>query len=378
MAPDLAPGTPAVWIWQRMVSPHMADLAAGLARRGGTAVYVAEQSLSAERAGDGWTVPDLGGARLRLAPDAAAMRALVAEAPPDSIHVCQGVRANGLIGVAQRALAARGLRQWVVMETVEDPGWKGALKRLEYARLFRRWRGRLEGVLATGHRTPAWVAGRGVPAAQVFPFAYFLPTPSVPAPVAPRTGPFRFLFVGRLIELKRLDLLIAALAAAGSRELELVVVGAGPLEAAWRAEAEAALPGRVRWVGRLPVTAVPAAMAEADCLVLPSRHDGWGAVVSEALMVGTPAICSDACGAAGAVHASTVGGVFRSGDRSGLQALVQAALERGRVAPGDRTRLARWARSLGGDAGACYLVEILAHRAGGGPRPPPPWEAGLT
>lgn len=54
--------------------------------------------------------------------------------------------------------------------------------------------------------------------------------------------------------------------------------------------------------------AARACMARADVLVLPSWHDGWGAVVSEALMAGTPAIASDACGSAGVVRASGVGG----------------------------------------------------------------------
>ena len=43
-------------------------------------------------------------------------------------------------------------------------------------------------------------------------------------------------------------------------------------------------------------------MAAADVLVLPSRFDGWGAVVNEALMVGTPVICSDRCGASDVIE----------------------------------------------------------------------------
>ena len=70
---------------------------------------------------------------------------------------------------------------------------------------------------------------------------------------------------------------------------------------------------------------IPHLMSSADCLILPSRHDGWGAVVSEALMVGTPVICSDACGSAGVVHASGVGGVFRSGDHCALTAELAVA-----------------------------------------------------
>ena len=62
------------------------------------------------------------------------------------------------------------------------------------------------------------------------------------------------------------------------------------------------------------ITKIPEVICESDCLVLPSRYDGWGAVISEALMVGTPVICSDNCGAANVVTASNVGSVFSTND----------------------------------------------------------------
>ena len=73
---------------------------------------------------------------------------------------------------------------------------------------------------------------------------------------------------------------------------------------AWESLAASLLPNRVQWFGKFPMSEVAKKMADADCLVLPSLHDGWGAVVSEALIAGTPVICSDACGSAGVVEAS--------------------------------------------------------------------------
>ena len=369
-----------VWFWQRIVSPHMAGLAAALAAAGRDVTYVAEQEMSADRAAQGWQVPPLGAARLRFAPTSDAVREAVREAPEDSIHICQGLRANGLVGVAQRTLAERGIRQWVIMETVDDSGWRGALKRLEYRRLIRQWRPRIEGVLATGHATPGWLAGRGIPADRVFPFAYFLP--DRPQPIAQRfepQAPFRFLFVGRFIELKRIDLLIDALGRLGGANFELVLAGSGPLEAALRTLAEKKLPGRVDWLGRRPIGEIPALMAEADCLVLPSRNDGWGAVVSEALMAGTPAICSDACGAAGIAQASGVGGVFPAGNVEALAALLRQVIARGRQTPEGRATLANWACCLDATAGAKYLEEILLHKTDmtATARPALPW-AGIA
>ncbi len=135
-----------VYFWQRIVSPHMAGLAAAMAAAGRDVTYVAERTLSADRAAQGWQVPSLGQAKLELAPDEAAVRRLVKAAPAESVHICQGLRNNQLVGIAQSALASRGLRQWVIMETVDDRGWRGVVKRLEYRRLLRQWSPRLEGI----------------------------------------------------------------------------------------------------------------------------------------------------------------------------------------------------------------------------------------
>lgn len=373
---------PEIWFWQCIVSPHMAVLAAALARSGCRVTYVTEQGMSADRTAQGWRVPALPGVDLHHAVTAEEVMALVAQAPAQAVHLCQGVRGNGLVAVAQRALARRRLRFWVLMETVDNRGAIGLVRRLVYRILFRRWSGSLQGVLATGRSTAQWVAARGVPTRQIFPFTYFLQELEAAVPMEERRFKkgCQFLFVGRLIELKRLDLLIDALAglAATGADFGLQVVGSGPMEESLRAHGEKLLGGRLEWLGQLPMQEARQRMAAADCLVLPSRHDGWGAVVSEALMAGTPAICSDACGAAEAVLASGVGGVFPSGDRDALMALLVERIKLGPQQPAARTALARWGRSLGADAGARYLLDILAHHGEGAVRPMPPWRVAVA
>jgi len=365
-----------VWFWQRIVTPHMTELVSALAHQGCDVTYVAEQPMSAERAEQGWAVPCLPGVRLELAQTANKISALVASAPGDSIHICQGLRGNGFVGRAQAELKVRGLRQWVVMETVDDAGLRGAIKRFVYRRLFAAWRKHLRGILAIGAGTPSWVAATGMPKDCVFPFAYFLADQNLEECSWHVTRErFRFVFVGMLIERKRLGLLLDALHRIHPQECELAVVGSGPLEANLRARADELLPGRVLWTGRLPLSQVPQEIAKADCLVLPSRHDGWGAVVSEALMVGTPVICSDACGSAGVVRESGKGGVFRSGDLGGLKDNLVAALSRGLVKETDRVALAKWAGCLGAKAGASYLLDILNYDGSVGKIPVPPWSA---
>ncbi len=354
----------------------MTELVSALAHQGCDVTYVAEQPMSADRAEQGWAVPSLSGVRLELAPTVNKILSLVASAPSDSIHICQGLRGNGFVGRAQVELKVRGLRQWVVMETVDDAGWRGAIKRLEYRRLFAAWRKHLRGILAIGAGTPSWVAARGMPKNCVYPFAYFLGRQNLGEFQWHVTRErFRFVFVGMLIERKQLGLLLEALHRIHLQEFELVVVGSGPLKKKLRARADELLPGRVQWAGRLPLSQVPQEMVNADCLVLPSRHDGWGAVVSEALIVGTPVICSDTCGSAGVVRASEKGGVFRSGDLGGLIDNLEAALSRGLVKETDRLALSNWANCLGAKAGASYLLNIFKYDDGIGKMPVPPWNA---
>ena len=367
-----------VWIWQTIISPHMAGIAVALADRGHAVTYLAEQTITTDRVEQGWQIAELPGVVFRLVDSTAAIEAAVSSAPVDSLHVCQGLRANGLIGHAQHMLRRRGLRQWAVMETINDAGLAGMARAWLYRCLFLRWRNHLQGVLAIGWRTPAWVRRRGMPGSRIFPFAYFLEHQSASLPAATReSGPFQVLFVGQLIARKHLGLLMDALGtlAGEGHDVNLQVVGTGPLEAGLRERGQQALGDRIQWSGGLPMAQARAAMQAADCLVLPSRHDGWGAVVSEALTAGTPAIASDACGSAGVIRASGVGGVFSSGDMDGLVQQLRRLVQAGKPTAEQRAELAAWARCLGVEAGAEYLMQILDHKPDGADVPLAPWAA---
>lgn len=361
-----------VYIHQQILSPHMAGLVAALAATGRDVVYVANMEMYSDRARQGWQVPDLGAARIEIAPDVETVERVVAAAPDTSVHICEGIRGNGLVGAAQTAIRARGLREWTTMEMLDDQGAKGLLRRLEYRRLFATRARGLQGVLAIGHPTPEWIEARGMPHARIYPFLYFLPHRSPTAFTEPGPGPFRLLFAGQAIPRKRLDTLIDALALLPhDMDVRLSVLGDGPLLPELRARA--APHGRVDWLGQVGMGDVPGHMEGADCLVLPSRHDGFGAVVSEALMAGTPAITSDRCGASGIALASGEGGVFPMGNARALAELLERTIKRGRVDASRRCRLSGWAECLGGEAGARYLTAILAHEEGHLPRPRAPW-----
>ncbi len=438
-----------IWFWQRIISPHMAGLAAALAASGNAVRYVAEHPMSARRAAQGWTPPSTGGAKLEFAPTPDAARRLAASAPPHAVHICEGLRKNGTIAAAQAEFAQSGARWYVFIETVEDHGRTGPLKRALYGHLVRRaTRQGVEGWLATGHTTPTWLIARGANPASVHPFAYFLPpatgvahcpsgSPGVsarhampdfppgrasptsataqslpglehhasssgveapPKSVMPRpastippggtagqrhprsalpseTGstppePFHVLFAGQLIPRKAPLLLIEAFSRLPRDAARLTLIGTGPLADEIRKRAQGL---NIDLPGQLPMETTRAAMAQADRLILPSRHDGWGAVVSEALISGTPVICSNRCGSAGVAQASGHGRIFPAGDPAALTAAMKTAIDAGKPHPDTRAALASWAQCLTAGAGAAHLDRILTSRSSHALRPP--WQS---
>lgn len=107
------------------------------------------------------------------------------------------------------------------------------------------------------------------------------------------------LYSGQMIDRKGVDVLLAAfvMAAEENRQLHLKLLGSGPEAARYSAMVPAALADRVKFIGHKEPSELPAIFAEADIFCLPSRHDGWGVVVNEALGAGLPILVSDAVGA---------------------------------------------------------------------------------
>lgn len=355
-----------VWFWIEMLSPHIGALAAMLAKRGFKVFYVANHGLFKERYQQGWEKPNLGRAKLIIAPNKKDLIRLVLKVPEDSIHFSQGFRGNGQIKIAQNILRKRSLKHWVMMETVDDTRWHGPLKRIIYRLIFLRWRNHLTGVLSIGQNSLSWIIGRGMKKSRVYPFAYFLKDPknfdlSKKFKIKKKNTPFRFIYIGNLIKRKKVDHLINAFAALKFEKVELWIVGRGPEEEYLRSLADYLTPKKVKWFGVIPMSKVSNIIRESDCLILPSRFDGWGAVVSESLMAGTPAVCSDKCGSSVIVKASGVGGVYSFNNKNAFVNILRKQYKQGKLNLKQRQKIAQWARCLGASSGAEYLDLIITN-----------------
>ena len=127
----------------------------------------------------------------------------------------------------------------------------------------------------------------------------------------------RFIYVGRLAEVKNLKFLISVFNELP--ELTLDIVGFGPLENDLKAMAA----NNIIFHGAVDNTALPSRYGEADVFILPSRSEPWGIVVEEALNNGLPIIVSDKVGCAEELVDDSNGLIFKSDDADSLKEAIK-------------------------------------------------------
>jgi glycosyltransferase involved in cell wall biosynthesis len=104
-----------------------------------------------------------------------------------------------------------------------------------------------------------------------------------------------FLYLGQWKPYKNVPLLIEAFArvVAQRPDLQLVIAGRDPRYPQLEAAAARLPPGSVQFPGHLPDDAVADFYRAAAAVVMPSRAEGFGLPVLEAMACGTPIVCSD-------------------------------------------------------------------------------------
>ena len=142
------------------------------------------------------------------------------------------------------------------------------------------------------------------------------------------------LFCAKFQRWKRPLDLLRAFAKAAVPDTVLVLAGEGPLRAQIESEAAAlGLASRVRFLGFVNQTQLPAIYASSDLMILPSSYDAFGVVVNEAMLCSCPVAASDRVGAARDLIAPVAPEfIYPCGDTAALVAVLQNALA-------DRARL---------------------------------------
>ena len=350
--------------WQPIVSPHQRDFLEAVAIGfPGEVVLAAERDLPAERIAQGWMPVPHERVRVVDVSCPAAFESLAAHRGRDSLHVFSGFFSHRIVWRAFRRLADSSARLAMLSEAPELGPWSGGVKRLRGRWLARRWGKRMEFVLGMGNLGQNFFRDVGFPVGTIHAVGYHIPVPSEPWPRGEMdsTGPVRFIAAGQFIHRKGFDLLLAALGGTSPAGWRCDIYGSGPRKGALERQARrCGLGDRVAFHPPLPNALLRQKIASSDWCIAPSRHDGWGIVVNEALIAGTPVICSTGCGAAMLIQTSDAGFVFPAGNVPVLAGMLHGCVAGGKIDARRRQRTHAQAVRTAPETASQAFLEIVA------------------
>jgi glycosyltransferase involved in cell wall biosynthesis len=160
----------------------------------------------------------------------------------------------------------------------------------------------------------------GFPKTKIFPFGYFIPKDfENDSIVHGNNNSLRIVFIGSLIERKGIDVVLPVMKTIHHTcpNITLDCYGSGDITKYIKF-----FPDNVKYKGMFPYGQAQKIISSYDLLILPSKHDGWGTVVNEALLQGIPVIISDQVGAGDLIINSKAGLIFESSNTDQLSSLL--------------------------------------------------------
>lgn len=231
----------------------------------------------------------------------------------------------------------------------------------------------IEGVFAISPLAVTQYSSMGIEDERIFPFGYFVPsTATGPAKSflpSSLSSNCRIIFVGSLITRKGLDLLIDAakrLYALGV-SFQIDVYGHGDPDSFGFDNAY------IKYAGKIPFGQAQSIIAKYDSLVLPSRYDGWGVVVNEALLAGVPVVCSDRVGAGAIVKKWGCGSVYRQDVADALFDTLFSFVSDSDLRRKMRVAALNIRASLAPTIAGTYMANVLENYRLNLPKPINPW-----
>ncbi|MBD2028208.1 glycosyltransferase family 4 protein [Leptolyngbya sp. FACHB-711] len=204
---------------------------------------------------------------------------------------------------------------WGERMVANSMGVKGQVQRLLAAGL-----GQCRAIVAIGSRAQQDYQQR-FPKLPIFNIPYYCNLSDFKTTIQRPRHPITILFCGQMIERKGVDLLLQAfdrLIQTGAKA-RLLLVGREAELPTMMQSISADAKQSINYAGFHDPEYLPQFFEQADIFVLPSRYDGWGVVVNQALGAGLPIICSDAVGAApDLVEPGVNGAIVPAGDAKAL------------------------------------------------------------
>jgi glycosyltransferase involved in cell wall biosynthesis len=217
-------------------------------------------------------------------------------------------------------------------------------------------------ILTTGENGVNQYKSIGFNTDTIFQWGYFVKNreTDIKTQIITKKSKPNLLFVGRIDDNKNLLLLIDIVKKYRNLIDKFTIVGDGPLKTEMLHKIEQE--NQIDYKGIITNDEVINQMRLHDLFILPSKYDGWGAVVNEALHAGMRVIVSENCGAAVLLDGEVRGEKFQLKGENNFETVLVKWINKGELKYHERLAISEWAKDhISGKIAAEYFVDIINH-----------------
>jgi glycosyltransferase involved in cell wall biosynthesis len=367
--------------WQNINSVHQSAFfnAAALNQNNKITLIVSDH-LMHERSLMGWKEPSLANVNLVKFDAQLDWKKIILENnSKESIHIFSGISAFKKVQMAFDYAVKNGCKTAILTEALDFRGVKGVLRYLRGFIHKMKYDKHITFVLAIGSNCVEQFKRWGFDKAKIFEWAYTIEKVNIV--IKPMDGePYKIIYAGSLLHLKGIDLLIKSLSALHADRYNFDIYTSNSFSNSYEKGIKSLIlkNQKIKLFPFIDNNLLKQKISEYDLLVLPSRYDGWGGVVSEAIMIGTPVLVSENCGSHTVVNNNSIAGkIIKELTVSGIARDLHQLIQKGKQNPTDRELLIEWANAhISGKAMANYFEGIMENIKNGGLKPNAPWVKG--
>jgi glycosyltransferase involved in cell wall biosynthesis len=345
--------------WQNFVSIHQSAFLRNLAEKHNV-VLVTSEKIEDNRIKQGWKIPDFGKVKIVEINSESEIQLIITKYE-SAWHIFSGFDLTTTIARALDFAVSQNLQIGVMSEPFRWTGIKGKLRWLKYFYYYLKYSRKIKFLLLTGPKAIQWFRKAGFNKKSLFPWGYFTEISLETKPSTQKDSSDKktdLLFIGQLIDRKNIIELIITIKKLTGYFHQFRIVGDGPLREDVLKMIDAYK--NIEYLGVLSNARVSEILQESDILVLPSKFDGWGAVVNESLQTGTPVIVSENCGASDLVDGQKRGEIFYFSGKNNLESVLKNWMKKGKVSQNTRSEIMEWSnKNISGKFTADYFIEIV-------------------
>lgn len=366
--------------WHNCLSPHQLPYIKRLIDddRVDEVVFCAPCTLDGERIKLGWSSKETTGSdnlRILISPSDELIRSMLENRQEETVHVFSGIRPYKFVFSAflqslnynvKRVLISEGPYTFAMGYEGMKPLW---MHKIRFLLRDRKYVPYLHCIFGMGQDAVDYFKSVVNDKVAVYDFCYC--TESILSNVQKFDSEKRIIFIGNLCRRKGVDTLIKSFNMIGSKDdVRLTIIGGGADEAKLK-KMSASISNNIEFKGVISQNEIQEEISRHDILVLPSRHDGWGAVVNEALQQGLYVVCSNHCGAKDlfAVN-SKCGTVFEMGNPKELSEILSQCILNINTIREEKNYRKKWSMdNIDGSIISKYFIDCVC-----GIKILPPWK----